>query len=212
MGMKKIVLVFGANGKLGTHVVNQALDMGYNVKAFVRTPEKYARTKGQDIEVVKGDATNITDVKNAIVGVNVIVSCLGNPPKKGIYIMEKAHSNIMSAASASSTSPRCLMISSIGIGGSSWLVKFLLQKIGGKEGFTDFENAEKRVLEKKDVSFVVIRPAGLTDKKGKEKYHLITKPTVFFPKFISRSDVAKFFVDCISDTSYDGKAVMIQGV
>ena len=66
--MKKIVLVFGANGKLGTHVVNQALDMGYNVKAFVRTPEKYARTKGQDIEVVKGDATNITDVKNAIVG------------------------------------------------------------------------------------------------------------------------------------------------
>ena len=118
----------------------------------------------------------------------------------------------MLAASASHLSPRCLMISSIGIGGSSWLVKFLLKKIGGKEGFTDFENAEKRVLEKKDVSFVVIRPAGLTDKKGKEKYHLITKPTVFFPKFISRSDVAKFFVNCISDTSYDGKAIMIEGV
>jgi hypothetical protein len=104
------------------------------------------------------------------------------------------------------------MISSIGIGGSSWLVKFLLKKIGGKEGFTDFENAEKRVLKKNDVSFVVIRPAGLTDKKGKGKYRLITKSTVFFPKFISRSDVAKFFIDCISDTSYDGKAIMIEGI
>jgi len=210
--MKQTVLVFGANGKLGTHVVHQALDKGYKIKAFVRNPDKYTLTKGQDIEVVKGDATNITDVKLAMERADVVVSCLGNPPKKEIYIMEKAHSNIMSAASASSTSPRCLMISSIGIGGSSWLVKFLLQKIGGKEGFTDFENAEKRVLEKKNVSFVVIRPAGLTDKKGKGKYSLISKPTVFFPKFISRSDVAKFFVDCLSNTSYDGRTIMIEGI
>ena len=126
--------------------------------------------------------------------------------------MEKVHSNIMSAASSSPLSPCCLMISSIGIGGSSWLVKFLLKKIGGKEGFTDFENAEKRVIEKKDVSFVVVRPAGLTDKKGKGKYSLITKPTIFFPKFRLRSDVAKFLVDCISNTSYDDKVIMIEGV
>lgn len=210
--MKQTVLVFDTNGKLGTRVVIQTLDKGCKIKAFVRNPEKYTRTKGQEVEMVKGDATNITDVKHAMEGADVVVSCLGNPPKKGIYIMEKAHSNIMSAASDSSSSPRCLMISSIGIVGSSWLVKFLLQKIGGKEGFTDFENAEKKVLEKKDVSFVVIRPAGLTDKQGKGKYSLITKPTVFFPKFISRSDVATFFINCISDTSYDGKAIMIEGI
>ena len=104
------------------------------------------------------------------------------------------------------------MISSIGANGSSWFVRFLLRLFNGKEGFKDYERADKQVLEEKDVPFVVIRPAGLTDKKGKGKYHLITKPTVFFPKFISRSDVAKFFVDCISDTSYDGKAIMIEGV
>ena len=92
--MQQTVLVFGANGKLGTHVVNQALEKGYKVKAFVRTPEKYALTKGQDVEVVKGDATNITDVKRSMEGADLVVSCLGNPPKKGIYIMEKAHSNI----------------------------------------------------------------------------------------------------------------------
>ena len=45
----------------------------------------------------------------------------------------------------------------------------------------------------------------------KSKYHIIKKATVFFPKFISRSDVAKFFVDCLSDTSFDGKAVLIEG-
>jgi uncharacterized protein YbjT (DUF2867 family) len=82
--MQQTVLVFGANGKLGTHVVNQALDKGYKVKAFVRNPEKYTLTKGQYIEVVKGDATNITDVELAMEIADVVVSCLGNPPKKEI--------------------------------------------------------------------------------------------------------------------------------
>lgn len=209
--MGKIVLVFGANGNLGSHFVNQALDAGYKIRAFVRTPEKYNLSDNVNIEVFKGDATDYNDVEKAVSGVDIVVSCLGNPPKKKIFIMEKAYDNIMLATSNQPNPPRCLMISSIGIGGSSWFVKFLLQRIGGKDGFNDFEKAEKRVLEENDIPFVVIRPAGLTDKMGKGKYQIIDKPTVFFPKFISRSDVAKFFVDCLSNTSFDGKAIMIEG-
>ncbi len=209
--MDKIVLVFGANGNLGTHFVNQALEAGYKIKAFVRSPEKYTLSENPNVEVVKGDATNYNDVEKAMQGVDIVVSCLGNPPKKKIYIMDKAYENIMLAASTQSNPPRCLMISSIGIGGSSWFVKFLLQQSGGKEGFSDFEKAEKRVLEEKGVPFIAIRPSGLTNKPGKGKYRIIEKPTVFFPKFISRSDVAMFFVDCLSDTSFDGRAVMIEG-
>jgi len=208
--MDKTVLVFGANGKLGSHFVNQALTAGYKIKAFVRSPEKYTLTENPNVEVFKGDATNFDDVKKAVSEVDIVVSCLGNPSKK-ILIIEEAHNNIMSAASNQPNPPRCLMISSIGIGGSSWFVKFLLQRIGGKEQFSNFEKSEKRVLEEKGVPFVVIRPAGLTDKQGKGKYRIISKSTIFFPKFISRSDVAKFFVDCLSDTSFDGKAVMIEG-
>ncbi|MTB49768.1 NAD(P)-dependent oxidoreductase [Lewinella sp. W8] len=209
--MSKTVLVFGANGNLGSHFVKQALDAGYRIRAFVRTPEKYYLSDNVNIEVFKGDATNYDDVEKAVSGVDIVVSCLGNPPKKKIYIMDKAYENIMLAASDQPNTPRCLMISSIGIGGSSWFVKFLLQQIGGKEGFADFEKAEKRVLEAKDVPFVAIRPAGLTNKQGKGKYRIIEKPTVFFPKFISRSDVAKFFVHCLNDTSFDRRAVMIEG-
>jgi len=206
--MNKTVLVFGANGNVGSHFVNQALEAGYTIKALVRSPEKYTLSENPNVEVVKGDATNAEDVEKAVSGVDIIVSCLGNPKT---LIMEEAYDNIMSAASNQTSPPRCLMISSIGTNGSSWFVKFLLQRFNGKEGFADYERAEKRVLEEKDVPFVVIRPAGLTNKPGKGKYHIIDKPSVFFPKFISRSDVAKFFVDCLSDTSFDGRAVMIEG-
>ena len=209
--MSKIVLVFGANGNLGSHFVNQALDAGYKIRAFVRTPKKYNLSDNVNVEVFKGDATNYEDVVKAVSGVDVVVSCLGNPPKKKIFIMEKAYDNIILATSKQPKPPRCLMVSSIGIGGSSWFVKFLLQRIGGKDGFNDFEKAEKRVLEETDVPFVVIRPAGLTDKMGKGKYQIIDKPTVFFPKFIARADVAKFFVDCLTITSFDGEAIMIEG-
>ncbi len=209
--MKKTVLVFGANGNVGSQFVNQALEACYKIKAFVRSPEKYTLSENPNVEVVKGDATNFEDVEKAVSGVDIIVSCLGNPLKKKIYIMDKSYEVIMLAASKQPKPPRCLMISSIGANGSSWFVRFLLQRFNGKEGFTDYEKADKRVLDEKNVPFVVIRPAGLTDKKGKGKYRVIDKPTVFFPKFISRSDVAKFFVDCLSDTSFDGKAVMIEG-
>lgn len=209
--MNKTVLVFGANGNVGSHFVNQALEAGYKLKAFVRSPEKYTLSDNPNVEVVKGDATNFDDVEKAMKGADIVVSCLGNPPKKKIYIMEKAYDNIMLAASKQPNSPRCLMISSIGVNGTSWFVRFLLRLFNGKEGFTDYEKADKRVLEEKDVPFVVIRPAGLTDKNGVGKYRVIPKPTVFFPRFISRSDVAKFFIDSLNDTSFDGKAVMIEG-
>lgn len=209
--MKNTVLVIGANGNVGSHFVNQALEAGYKIKAFVRSPEKYTISDNPNIEVVKGDATNYDAVEKAVSGVDIVVSCLGNPLKKKIYIMDKSYETIMLAASKQLNPPRCLMISSIGANGSSWFVRFLLQLFNGKEGFTDYEKADKRMLEEKDVPFVVIRPAGLTNKQGKGKYQVIDKPTVFFPKFIARADVAKFFVDCLSDTSFDGKAVMIEG-
>ncbi len=209
--MKETVLVFGANGNVGSHFVNQALEAGYKIKAFVRSPEKYNLKEHVNVEVVKGDATNFEDVEKAIEGVDIVVSCLGNPLKGKIYIMNKSYEAIMLAASKQPNPPRCLMISSIGANGSSWFVRFLLQLFNGKEGFTDYERADKRVLDEKNVPYVVIRPAGLTDKEGKGKYAIIKKPRVFFPKFITRHDVAKFFVDCLADTSFDGKAVMIQG-
>ena len=209
--MKKTVLVFGANGNVGSHFVNQALEAGYKIKAFVRSPEKYTLSDNPNVEVIKGDATNFEDVEKAMKGAEIVVSCLGNPLKKKIYIMDKSYEIIMLAASRQPKPPRSLMISSIGVGGSSWFVKFLLQRIGGKDGFNDFEKAEKRVLEEKGVPFIAIRPAGLTNQMGKGKYKIIDKPTVLFPKFISRSDVAKFFVDCLTNTSFDGKAIMIEG-
>lgn len=210
--MGKRVLVFGASGNVGSHFVKQAVEAGYKVTAFVRNPDKFTPSDKSNVEVIKGDVINRVSVEKAVGNCDIVVSCLGNPPKKKVYIMDKSYEIILSAAAKQSNPPRCLMISTIGVNGSSPLIRFMLRLIVGKEGFTDYENADQRVLDEKDVPCVSIRPSGLTDKMGLGRYHVIDKSRVVFPKFITRSDVAKFFVDCLSDTSYDGKAVMIEGV
>jgi uncharacterized protein YbjT (DUF2867 family) len=96
--MAKTVLVFGANGNLGSHFVNQALEAGCKIKAFLYSAKSYEHANNPNVEVVQGDATNYDDVEKAVSGVDIVVSCLGNPPKK-IYIMDKAYENILLAAS-----------------------------------------------------------------------------------------------------------------
>jgi hypothetical protein len=161
--------------------------------------------------VIEGDATNADDVVSAVAGADVVTSFLGNPGR-GVQIMFAATDNIMTAAAAQPNRPRCLMISSIGVGGSSWLVKGMLILIGGRAGFEDYERAEARVRNETTVPFVVIRPYALTDKPATGRYKVIPGNTAHIAKAIPRADVAKFFLDSVKDTGKVGSCVNIGGV
>ena len=203
---KKTITVFGANGNVGGAVVRLAADAGYTLRAFVRTPEKFDNPDPAHIEVVKGDATDAHDVARAIDGADVVTSFLGNPypnPRK-IFIMEAAADRIMTAAAAQPEPPRCLMISTVGAGGSSWLIKLMLQMMGGRAHFADYERAEARIRSETNAPFAVIRPYALTDKPAKGSYKVIVGRTAHIAKPIPRPDVAKFFLDCLEDTRWDG--------
>ena len=124
-----------------------------------------------------GDATKPEDVAKVVKGVDEVVSCLGNVKKDGEYIliMEKSHSNILDVAAEQVNIPRCVFISSVGCGGTSWLIKTMLTMIGGKPSFDDYEVADKRIREESKVPHLIVRPYALTDKSGTGKYKIIEK-------------------------------------
>jgi len=126
-------------------------------------------------------------------------------------VRNEATDAIMTAAAAQPTPPRCLMISSIGVGGSSWMIKGMLTLIGGRAGFADYERAEARVRAETTAPFVVIRPYALTDKPGTGRYRVLEGQTAHFAKSIPRADVARFFFDCLENTQWDGACVNIGG-
>ncbi|WP_435250625.1 NAD(P)H-binding protein (plasmid) [Vibrio sp. nBUS_14] len=168
MTENKCIAVFGATGKVGREFVKMALDSGYFLRVLVRKRSSFELNIDNRVEVIEGDATNAEDVTAVVSGSHVVVSTLGNPyPSRGVHIMLKATENIMKAAAKQPNQPRCLMISSVGSGGSSWLIKIALTLANGRAGFKDYEDAEARVRNETDVPFIVVRPYALTNKPAK---------------------------------------------
>ena len=144
----QIITVFGANGQLGSHFVSQALMKGFKIKAFVRNAANYIHVDNSNLEVIEGNATKIGDVEKVISNSDFVVSCIGNSKKA--QIMFKSHDNILNAASKQTNTPKCILISSIGCGGTSWIIKQMLMLIGGKASFMDYEKADKKELAMKN--------------------------------------------------------------
>ena len=194
------IALFGATGAVGGHFLNKALAAGYEVKALVRTPEKLRRNTS--LSVLKGDVKSPGDVAKHISGADVVVSCLGNV--KGVLIMEKAAEAILQASAEQSKPPKCLFVSSIGCGGTSWVVKQMLQLIGGRSSFVDYERADSRISLEGEVPYVLVRPAALKEKLGNGKYRVFQGDGTF-ARPMAKEDVAEFLLDAISSNQWDGR-------
>jgi putative NADH-flavin reductase len=75
MAAKKII-VLGATGGTGQEVVAQALQRGYEVTAFVRSPQRL-RTAAELVRVVTGSVADGPALASAVRGQDVVISALG---------------------------------------------------------------------------------------------------------------------------------------
>jgi putative NADH-flavin reductase len=90
------VVVFGASGGTGRHIVDQALEAGYKVTAFVRSPEKLGIEHG-NLTVFQGDVMDAESVEGAIVGQDAVLSALGPTRPPVPDMMVTAAKNIVAA-------------------------------------------------------------------------------------------------------------------
>jgi len=72
------LIIFGATGTVGKELVQQAVEKGYEVTAFVRQPERMQIGNTPNLVVCKGDVLNVIDVKNAIKNQDVVLCALGD--------------------------------------------------------------------------------------------------------------------------------------
>ena len=67
------VLVTGANGFTGSHVVQMLLEQKYKVRGLVRPSSDLSRLQGLDVELVKGEITDPRAIKDAVAGIDRII-------------------------------------------------------------------------------------------------------------------------------------------
>ena len=66
------IVIYGATGEVGSHVVHEALDRGHRVTAVSRNPAR-VDMQHANLSVVKGDLLDKASVANTVVGKDVIV-------------------------------------------------------------------------------------------------------------------------------------------
>jgi putative NADH-flavin reductase len=69
------ILLLGATGRVGSHIVTYALDDRHHVTVLVRTPDKI-QINNKNLTIIQGNALNKEDIVHAMHGVDVVISVL----------------------------------------------------------------------------------------------------------------------------------------
>ncbi|MFW2403214.1 MAG: NAD(P)-dependent oxidoreductase, partial [Gammaproteobacteria bacterium] len=124
--MPERVLIFGATGGTGKHLVRQALDRGMHVTAFVRDPTKLD-IQDKNLQVALGDMLDAESVDRAMAeGFDAVLCAAGIYQREYKTDLSDGTKNILAAMKAHGVR-RLLVVSSIGAGDSkgqgAWWVK-----------------------------------------------------------------------------------------
>lgn len=79
------LIIFGASGKTGRQLVEQALAQGHAVTAFVRNPAKLKLTH-PNLQIAEGDMLNVESVERGVRGQDAVLSALGVTPPVTTFI------------------------------------------------------------------------------------------------------------------------------
>ena len=209
------IAVFGASGKTGTLVVDEALKRGHEVVAVTRSPLQQS-ADGQ-FENRIGDATSSRFVAEAILGCEKVISCIGQTRKSPLS-KSSSPANIPTSVTRAIVTAigrdparQVVYMSAFGVGDDlkkhSIVFRTVLKLFSIGNAYKDHAEAE-RILKSSGVSWTIVRPVGLTDdNKGDTAVDLGNTWSSF--DTVSRKAVARFLVDCIEDGKFLGKTMTI---
>lgn len=205
------ILVLGATGQTGRHIVSQAVGRGYDVTVLVRSPEKAANLEGA--KIVPGDARDVTVLRKAMEGHDAVISALGTPasPFKGVTLLSTATRALVDAMKAEDVS-RLVAITGIGAGDSAGHGGVLFDKIILplllREVYAD-KNRQEAILRDSSLAWTIVRPSILNNKAGRKAIRALTDLRDFHGGSISRQDVATFVLDQVATDRWLHKMPLI---
>jgi uncharacterized protein YbjT (DUF2867 family) len=205
------ILVLGATGGTGRHVVEQAARKGLDVTVLARTPDKVPAT-ARSVRVVIGDVRiDSPAVREAYAARDAVVSTLGvGQSFKSRGLMAQAVPLIIAAMRGHGVR-RLVFMSAFGVG-PTWrdtpLVPRLFAKTLLRDVYAD-KAAGEQFIKDSGLDWTIVYPAGLTNgpRTGTARVGERLKLSGF-PR-VSRADVAAVMLQQLDDPTFVGKGILV---
>jgi putative NADH-flavin reductase len=194
------ITVFGATGRTGRPLVEQAVARGHEVVAFTRSGTNFP----EGVTVVEGDVYEGTGVAAAVEDADAVVSVLGQTSDGPDDLLTVAGDNVLSAMEATGVD-RYVTLVGAGVREDGESVSLSGRVMGGllrllaREVLDDAREHVARVRET-ELDWTVVRAPRLTDGPGEGAYRAGETDLGF--ESVDRADVALFVLDLLEDGEY----------
>lgn len=205
------LVIFGASGSVGRHLIHQAVAGGHDVTAFTRDPARLIAglldpsDRGL-VRVEQGDVLEEAAVTGAVAGQDAVLVVLGagrhgnlRAPGTEAVVRAMHHHGVR----------RLICQSTLGVGESrgnlSFFWKYLMFGAVLRAAFADHVRQERLVTES-GLDWTIIRPGAFTDGSRTGVYrHGFPGDDGSRVQRIARADVADFMLRELADSDYLGR-------
>lgn len=197
------VIIFGATGTIGKHLVNQSLENGFQVTAFSRNPKKLNITN-PNLSLYPGDVFSLNTVADAVKGHDSVFIALGSNKLTG-KVRSVGTQNIIQSMKLHRIK-RLICQSTLGVGDSrdnlNFYWKYLMFGFILHSVYKDHHRQEA-LVKNSGLDWTIIRPAAFTDEASSSRVKIgFSSDEKNLALKIPRIDVAKYMLRLLKDNQY----------
>ena len=198
------VIVFGATGSLGRHIVKSLQADGHQVTGFSRSGAWPDDVDGTGARMVRGDVLNAGQVANAIKGQDAVICALGAGMKGEIRTLG---TETIVAGMQEMGVRRLICLSSLGVGDSEPVLNFWWRRIMFglllRAAFADHHTQEE-IVKKSELDWTIVRPGAFQDGDPLGTFHVgdLRSKSGQLALKMRRADVADFMVRQIDSAKF----------
>lgn len=203
------ILVLGATGGTGSHVLRAALAAGHDVTVLVR--DATALDVSDGVRVVTGDATSPEDLRAALADRDAVLNAVGSRNIR--HPIEVEVGRALLPAMREAGVDRLVVCSAFGVGDSqadaNTLQKVFFHTVLGKV-YAAKEVADAEVRDS-GLDWTLVYPTRLTDDPATGSLVTGERLPEGASIHVTRADVARFMLAQLTDDTWSRKTVVVTG-
>ena len=203
------VLLLGATGGVGSHLLRAALAAGHEVRVLVRDATALDVTEGVDIVI--GDATTVSHVAEAVRGQEAVLNAIGSRNLRSPIEVDVGR--VLLPAMTAAGVGRLIVCSAFGVGDSERdagvLQRMFFHTVLGRVyAAKEIADAEVRGS---DLDWTLVYPTRLTDDAATGQLAVGERLPEGAGVHVARADVARFMLAQLGADTWSRQTVVVTG-